>query len=157
MTADGFRRLYDYHFALNRRLWEQGVAPLTAEQFRRAAPYSVGSVRNQVVHMMNMEARWFAALRGQPVPGILNPVYFGTAAKVRKAWNGVEQDMRAYLVELRDEALARPITNEMTVWEVLWHVLNHGTDHRAQTFALLGALGMVTFPQDYALFVRGER
>jgi len=155
MNADGFRRLYDYHFALNHRLWAHGIAPLSAEQFRRPSAYSVGSVRNQLVHMMNMEARWFAALRNQAVPGILNPVYYGTAAKVRVAWDGVEDDMRAYLAGLRDDTLARPVTDEMVVWEVLWHVLNHGTDHRAQTLSLLGALGVATFPQDYALFARG--
>ena len=152
MIPDDFRRLYGYHFALNRRLWEQCIASLPAEQFRRPLAYSVGSVRNQVVHMLNMEARWFCALRGLPVPGILNPVHFGTAAKVRARWDAVESNMRAYLVMLSEEELRRPITDEMAVWEVLWHVLNHGTDHRAQTLAMLNQLGVATFPQDYALY-----
>lgn len=155
MTPDDFRRLYDYHFALNHRLWERGIAPLSAEQFRRPLAYSVGSVRNQVVHMLNIEDRWFCGLRGLPVPGILNPVHFGTAAKVRARWDAVESDMRAYLVGLTDEDMRRLITEEMAGWEVLWHVLNHGTDHRAQTLAMLNQLGMATFPQDYALYAMG--
>lgn len=156
MTPADFRRLYDYHFALNRLLWERGVAPLTAEQFRRPSPYSVGSVRNQVVHMLNMEERWLAALRGQAVPGLRNPVYFGTAEKVRALWDTVEADLCAYLANLRAEDLSRPVTDTLATWEVLFHVLNHGTDHRAQTLALLEQLGVPTFAQDYALFVMGK-
>lgn len=156
MTPDDFRRLYDYHYALNHLLWARGVVPLTAEQFRRRLPYSLGSVRNQVVHMMNMEDRWFAALRGATVPGILNPVHFGTAAVVRARWDSVERDTHTYLSDLKDDDLRRPITEHMAVWEVLWHVLNHGTDHRAQTLAMLAQLGVATFPQDYALFAAGK-
>ena len=156
MTPDDFRRLYDYHFALNHRLWERCITPLSAEQFRRPLAYSVGSVRNQVVHMLNMEDRWFCSLRGLPVPGILNPVYFGTAAKVRARWDAVESDMRATLSGLTDEELRRPITGEMVGWEVLWHVLNHGTDHRAQILAMLNQLGGATFPQDHALYAKGK-
>ena len=157
MTPDAFRHLYDYHFALNHRLWQECIAPLTAEQFRRPMPYSVGSVRNQVVHIMNMEDRWFNALRGQPVPGILNPVYFGTAAKVRARWDAVESHMQAYLEALDDDALPRPVGPRLAVWEALWHVLNHGTDHRAQTLAILAQLGVPTFAQDYALYVNERR
>jgi hypothetical protein len=32
MNPEDFRRLYDYHFALN-RLWQRSVAPLPAQQF----------------------------------------------------------------------------------------------------------------------------
>ncbi len=156
MTADAFRRLYDYHLALNRRLWDECIAPLTAEQFRQPVSYSVGSVRNQVMHMMNMEERWFCGLRGAAVPGILNPVYFGTAAKVRARWDAIETDMRAYLAALTDDALRQPFDDRLATWEVLWHVLNHSTDHRAQTLVALAALGVPTFAQDYALYRLGK-
>ena len=71
---------------------------MTADDFRRPVAYSAGSVRNEVVHMMNIEERWAAA----------------------------------------------------------WHVLNHGTDHRAQVMIILALLGVTTFPQDYALNTQGK-
>ncbi len=52
-----FRNLYDYHFALNRKLWDEWLVPLTDEQFTRKVEYSVGSVRNQVVHLLNIDDR----------------------------------------------------------------------------------------------------
>jgi uncharacterized damage-inducible protein DinB len=156
MNADAFRQLYDYHFAANRRLWEQGVRPLTDAQFRQKLPYSLGSVRNQVVHMLNIDDRWFCGLRGLEAPGILNPVYFGAPAKVRDRWDQVEADMREYLGRLDDAELARPIDHHATVWQVLFHVLNHGTDHRAQVLAMLAQLGVSGYAQDYYLYLLGK-
>jgi len=154
MGPDAFKHLYDYHFSLNHRLWERCIVPLTDEQFSRKVTYSVGSVRNHVVHLMTMEERWFSGLRGLPLPGMLNPVHFPSRVKIRARWDGVEADMRAYLETLTESSLtASGGYKNMTVWQVLFHVLNHGTDHRAQLLGMLKALGADTFAQDYALFV----
>lgn len=156
MTADDFRHLYEYHFTLNRRLWEQCIVPLDNEQFKRKLDYSVGSVRNQMVHLMNIDQRWFCALRQVEVPGLLNPVYFPDRDKIRQRWDAVEAEMRGYLDRLQDADLHQPFDQHMQVWQVLFHVLNHGTDHRAQTLAMLNALGVKTWPQDYVFFVTGK-
>src|SRR5690606_24754539 len=153
--------LYEYHFAANRKIWDQCIVPLTDKQFTQKVDYSVGSVRNQVVHMMNIDDRWFSGLRGVPVPGFINPVHYAKRAVIREKWDGVEADMRTYLANLRDEALYdQPFlasdNDTIRLWQVLIHVANHGTDHRAQLLALLHQLGVKTFPQDYAYFVYGH-
>jgi uncharacterized damage-inducible protein DinB len=67
--------------------------------------------------------------------------------------------MRTYLAELRDEVLFfKPITEpeeakDLIVWQVLLHVVNHGTDHRAQILRLLNDLGVKTTAQDYIFYV----
>ncbi len=156
MNPEQFRRLYDYHFAAIRALWDRCIALLPVGQLRHKLPYSAGSVRNQVVHLMNMAERWFCDLRGATVPGILNPVHFGTQAAVRARWDSIEGDMRDYLVGLDESELARPLDKHAAVWQVLFHVLNHGTDHRAQTLGLLAQLGVAGFAQDYYLYLRGR-
>lgn len=157
MDANGFRRLYDYHFSQNRRLWDHCTAHLTQSQYVQKLDYSVGSIRNQMVHMMNIDERWFCDLRGQEVPGLLNPVYFHRPAAIRERWDGVEADMRAYLAALQGADLEHPLEIGMQVWEVLFHVLNHGTDHRAQVLVMLHHLGVPTWPQDYAIFLRRRK
>ncbi len=161
MTSDYFRHLYEYHFAINHKIWDRCIVPLTDEQFKRKIHYSVGSVRNHVIHMLNVDDRWFCALRGLPDPGGLNAVYFNKRDVIRARWDTVEAGMRAYLVDLRDDRLEeQPYLAQdgdpIRAWQVLLHVVNHGTDHRAQLLALLNQLGVATFPQDYAFYIDGK-
>jgi uncharacterized damage-inducible protein DinB len=161
MNADAFRHLYAYHFTINRKIWDECIVPLTDDQFTQKVDYSVGSVRNQVVHLLNIDDRWFSGLRGVPIPGFLNPVYYRQRAKIRAKWDEVEANMRAYLAALTDERLFdQPflaIDNDpIRLWQVLVHVANHGTDHRAQLLSILHHLGVKTFPQDYADFSEGR-
>ena len=64
--------------------------------------------------------------------------------------------MRNYLPELRDEMLFdKPLEGEdkdLMLWQVLLHVVNHGTDHRAQLLRLLNDLGVETTYQDYIFY-----
>jgi uncharacterized damage-inducible protein DinB len=158
MNADGFRHLYEYHFTINRKIWNECVVSLTDEQFTRKSEYSIGSVRNQVVHMLNIDERWFSGLRGVEMPGFINPVHYPKRDKIRAKWDAVEADMRAYLETLRDDMLlSQPFPGDSTqLWQVLIHVANHGTDHRAQLLALLNQFGVQTFPQDYFFFIIGR-
>lgn len=64
--------------------------------------------------------------------------------------------MQSYLAELTDDDIYQPFDLNLEVWQVLFHVLNHGTDHRAQMLAMLNQLGVETFPQDYAFFLFGK-
>lgn len=61
--------------------------------------------------------------------------------------------MQAYLSKLRDDMLfERPLEGEdkdLIVWQVLLHVVNHGTDHRSQVLRLLNDAGVKTEYQDY--------
>jgi uncharacterized damage-inducible protein DinB len=60
---------------------------------------------------------------------------------------------------LRDDMLFdKPIEEpdedrDLIVWQVLLHVVNHGTDHRAQLLRLLNDLGVNTVSQDYIFYV----
>jgi uncharacterized damage-inducible protein DinB len=154
LGIDHIRQLYDYHFTLNRRLWDHSIMALTDEQYLQPAPYSVGSIRNQMVHMMNIEDRWFSGLRGVEVPWVIDVESYDTREKLRPAWDQVEANIQAYLGQLTDDDLTN-MYEEFQIWQILMHVINHGTDHRAQTFALLHHLGAPTFPQDYIFVVMG--
>ena len=157
MNADAFRHLYEYHFTINRKIWDQCIVPLPDEAFTRDAEYSMGSVRNQVVHLLNIDERWFSGLRGMPLPDFIDPTTYPTKPLVRAKWDQVEADMRAYLADLRDDMLMKqPFGDALQLWQVLIHVANHGTDHRAQTLALLHQLGVETFPQDHSTSPSGK-
>ncbi len=158
MNAGAFRQLYDYHFAENRKIWDY-VTPLAYEQFTQAVDYSYGSVRDQIVHLINADDLWFSELRGIQPAEDWPRANHDDRPSIRAHWDGVEQSMRNYLAALRDETLFdRPIKepeedSKLVVWQILLHVVNHGTDHRAQLLRLLNDLGVKTTSQDYIFYV----
>jgi uncharacterized damage-inducible protein DinB len=81
-------------------------------------------------------------------------------SETRQYGDTVETMMRDYLGTLSDDMLpTKPIvledTADMTVWQALWHVVNHATDHRAQVLRLLNDMGIETGAQDYVFHVLG--
>jgi uncharacterized damage-inducible protein DinB len=89
---------------------------------------------------------------------MLDPTRLEDRASIRAHWDMVEQQMRAYLAALRDEMLfEKPFTagedKDLLLWQVLLHVVNHGTDHRAQVLRLVHDLGVATGPQDFIFYV----
>jgi uncharacterized damage-inducible protein DinB len=163
MNANAFRHFYDYHFTENRKIWDSYTTQLSHEQFTQTVDYSHGSVRDQIVHLISADDTWFSELRGveplEPFP----PAAFDDLESLRAHWDRVEQRMREYLTELRDDMLFdTPIKEpeedkDLIVWQVLLHVVNHGTDHRAQLLRLLNDLGVKTSYQDYIFYVYVHR
>ena len=157
MNADAFRHFYDYHFAENRKIWDRYVTRLSDEHFTQPVDYSRGSVRDQILHLISCDTTWFSGLRGVEIPEDLDPADFQNRESIRTHWDQVEQTMRAYLAGLRDDMLfEKPLEGEdkdLILWQVLLHVANHGTDHRAQILRLLNDLGIETSYQDYIFHV----
>lgn len=156
MNANAFRHFYEYHFAENRKIWDRYVSQLSDEQFKQHIDYSRGSVRDQILHLISADDAWFSELRGVEISEDLNSADFPTRERIRERWDQVEQNMRTYLAGLRDEMLfEKPLEGEdkdLIVWQVLLHVANHGTDHRAQILRLLNDLGVKTDYQDYIFY-----
>ncbi len=159
MNAAAFRHFYDYHFTENRTIWDRYITQLSYEPFTHPVSYSLGSVRDQIVHLMSVEEIWFSELRGVEPAEPFPPATGDDRANIRTHWDRIEQSVRAYLAELPDELLfAKPIQEpeedrNLIVWQVLLHVVNHGTDHRAQLLRLLNDLGVKTVSQDYIFYV----
>jgi uncharacterized damage-inducible protein DinB len=159
MYADGFRHFYEYHFSENRKIWDLFIVPLTHREFIKEVDYSKGSVRDQIVHLIDVDDVWFSELRGVEPSEPLEPSKFDDRKIIRAHWDSVEQKMRDYLAELRNEQLFyKPIIDpeedkDLIVWQVLLHVVNHGTDHRAQLLRVLNDMGVKTTSQDYIFYV----
>ena len=147
-----------FHFFFRSRLLEARIHP--PAQFIHPVDYSVGSVRNHVVHMTNIEDRWFSGLRGEPVPDFVKFDEYADRTKIHEKSESVITRMQAFLKDLKDEdLLSQPFgdTDPTALWQVLYHVANHGTDHRAQLLRILNELGIKTFPQDYIIYTWQQR
>jgi len=157
MNAEDFRHFYEYHFSENRKLWDHDIASLSQEQFTQPSSYSQGSVRNQIVHLMNVDNAWFSDLRGGQNAPELDPPDTSDRTIIRAFGDAVEAGMRDYLAGLSDEMLSgKPLQGEdanLVLWQILLHVANHATDHRAQLLRQINDFGVKTGPQDYVFYL----
>ena len=160
MTANHYRRLFDYNYWAHRRVWGCIVA-LSDEQFYRPCDYSIGSLREQIAHTMGAEWLFLQRVQGTSPSSIPSAETHPTRESIRAYWDTLETDWRAYLDGLRDEQLDGKITytslngkvqRTQPLWELLTQILNHSTDHRAQTLALIHQLGGETLEQDFIFY-----
>jgi len=161
MNISAIKKMYQYHFAMHRKVWDTCISTLTDEQFVQDVGYSWGSIRNQCYHVIRVDGRWFARIKGLALPDYgLEPDY-PTKASIRTLWDKVEKEIMTYLDTMTSSDLDREISYDMphrggmktnTVWEILVHVINHGTDHRAQMLAMLYQMGAPTLEQDMMLY-----
>jgi uncharacterized damage-inducible protein DinB len=146
----------DYHHALYGKLWDS-IMQLTDEQFVEPLAYSRGSIRDQMVHVANTDARWLRGLQEDPTARSLHfdPAEYDTRERALALWEEVSAELAAYVATLDGEAAAHVLAGiGAPAWQVVLHVVNHGTDHRAQILRALYDLGAPTFDQDLILYLR---
>ena len=158
MNLQQVKTLFEYHYASFDRI-RSCAATLSEQQFVAASGYSVGSVRNQLAHCLMVDVRWLARLNGQPPPE-MEYADFPDQATLWREWGVAQAQVMAYVNRLSAEALDEVVHLDFPErggfrrnrrWQILLHMVNHGTDHRAQILALLAAFGAATFEQDLML------
>lgn len=153
MTPEEARLLLDYHVWARERVLAP-VAALTAEQFTRDMGNSFGSVRDTLAHLYGADLVWFERWTGGSPRGLPPAAGFPDLATLRAAWAELDPKVRAFVGGLDGPGLARSLRyqafngQEATVgyWQMLQHVVNHGSYHRGQVTTLLRQLG-VAAPQ----------
>lgn len=162
MNSRVIRTLFDYHYGMFDTVWES-VMDLTAEQFVAENGYSLASVRNHLVHCMNVDERWLARLRGIAPPDNLVEDDFPDQELARVMWQVIRERVRGNISKFSEEDLDETISvslphrfpepKQNTRRDILLHMVNHGTDHRAQILARLHELGARTMEQDLILYL----
>ena len=156
MQKRAIQTMIDYHYGRYREVWISIMA-LSDEQFVEEIPYSWGSVRNHMVHLVDDDAGWIAFIEEKERPPVLKPEDFAARTAVREQFDSIEAHVLDVVNRMDDEALAReyiwqpppaPGPQRITAWQILLHMVNHGTDHRAQILRALYDLGAPTFDQD---------
>src|SRR5664279_2983688 len=144
MNLDTIRLLFRYNYWAWARVW-QCVAELTNEQFTRQLPFAWNSVHEQVVHVMGGEWVWIYRMQGGTPENLFYVKDYPTLPDIRKRWDEIEANAFAFLTGLTDEQLNGDFAYRTTKGEqytnnrhnILLHVVNHSTDHRAQILAMM--------------------
>ena len=147
MTYDDLRLLIDYHYWARDRVLD-AISAITYEQFTRPMGNSFSSVRDTVAHICAAERIWITRLKGEKPQGLLTPDRLTDVDAARKEWTELEGEMREQLARLGPEAVNRTVEyqdlrgNDQSdvLWQMLQHVVNHGTYHRGQITTMLRQL-----------------
>ena len=148
MTHADLTLLLEFHYWARNRVLD-AAAQLTADQYTRDTGNSFPSVRDTLVHMYSAEWAWFERWHGVSPASMLNPADYPDVESLRAAWTEHEAKMRAFLAGLDEAGLARSVAyrslagveGNSQIWEMLQHVVNHGTYHRGQITTMLRQLG----------------
>lgn len=156
MELELIKTFTEYHIEMTRRLWNS-INQISDEQFLADDAYSRGSIRNLMVHLVNTDSNWLAGLKNIPekedAPKRKYEDY-PDRASVRAFWDITAKDLAAYNNTLTDSELnENPMEIPSPRWQVLLHIINHGTDHRSTVLQRLHEYGAPTFDQDFILWL----
>lgn len=155
--------LYDYNYWANQRIL-QATERVSPEQFIAPTSHTYGSLRGTLVHILSAEWIWRSRWQGDSPTAMLDPSDFPTPAALRVRWDSEEQQMRALLAALRDENLAGTVQYATTrgrpsaqvLWQLMWHVVLHGMQHRSEAAAMLTDYGQSPGDIDLIVFLREQ-
>ncbi|MBI2332925.1 MAG: DinB family protein [Chloroflexi bacterium] len=153
MQTELVKTFITYHIDTSRRVWDL-IDTITDDQFLADEIYSHGSIRNLMVHLASVDRRWLAGLKNLDDVGHLKEEDYTTRAAAREIFESVAKNLSVYVSTLTEEALNKPTDKvEQPQWQILLHLVNHGTDHRATVLQRLNELDAKTFPQDFVMWL----
>jgi uncharacterized damage-inducible protein DinB len=160
VSADVIRTHLDYTAWASLRLLG-AAAELPPGELTRDFGTADGSVLHTLVHIFAADRLWLARLSGTSPTIFLTDADRGLPA-LQNAWPALLERWRSWAANLSDEQVRADIAYrdmrgnpwKQPVWQVIFHVVNHGTHHRGQVSGFLRTLGRVPPPLDLILFYR---
>ena len=148
MNRQDLQTLVDYHYWARDRLL-QALETLTPEQYNKDLGNSFKSVRDTLTHIYAAEWAWHSRWQGDSPTALLPTDRFADLAALRSAWTELEQKMRAFVNGLTDHDVSRVIAYKLLsgdagaspIWQMVQHVVNHGSYHRGQVTTMIRQVG----------------
>ena len=159
MESDRIKALYEYNRWANNRIIE-AVSRLTHEEYTKDMQSSHRSVRDTFVHVISAEWIYLQRVTGTSPKALWSPLDFPTVSKLRDRWAELAREQMAFIADLTEEQLKKPITYinlagepfTYPLWQILQHVVNHSSYHRGQITTMLRQLGARPEATDFLLF-----
>lgn len=161
------QQLLEYHYwATNRML--AAMVSLGSDQLNEPWGKGWGSLHATLTHTMNAEWIWLQRLQGTSPSGYPDAQTTPTVYDIRERWIKQAAGLRAFLAGQTAQSIQQNLTYnntrgesfELPVWQIISHIVNHATHHRAEIAEMLAVLE-VAHPEDdmyyYFLEKSGQR
>lgn len=154
--------LYEFNSWANHRILD-ACAALTPEQFTKDLGSSFPSVRDTLAHIYGAEWIWLERWNGRtPTGGLPAAADFPDLASLRARWVEHERELNAFVSALTNDKLNAELETRtldgtryaQPLWQMMQHVVNHGSYHRGQVTAFLRQLGHKAVATDLIRFYR---
>ncbi len=163
MTRDDLLAMFDYNYWATARILDAADG-LGDDDYTAVVPgISHGSLRATLVHMLAGETIWrLRCLEATSPMAMLSEADLPTLADLQHRWPFEELKMRAGLERQTDDSVRQIIRYRTTggrdfqqpLWQIMAHLANHNTQHRAEAAVVLTALGRSPGDVDMILFLR---
>lgn len=161
MTPGEMRELFAFNSWANHRILGATDA-LTAEQFTKELGSSFSSVRDTLTHIWGVEWIWLERLHGRSPSSFPNAKDFPDLASLWPRWAEIEKNWIEYVERLGENELKEEVDYKTmsfgpartSRWQIMQHVVNHGTYHRGQVTTMLRQLGAKGVGTDLIFFYR---
>lgn len=163
MNLRDIRDLVDYNFWTNRRLLAM-TAKVTPEQLDAPSSHSHDTLQRTLVHTLDTEWGWRVFMQGGGFTPPLEAQDFPTVESLQTRWQEEETAWWAFIDGLTEADLDRKVSSkgdsgevqEWVLWHLIFHVINHGGQHRSEVANLLTVYGQSPGEIDFTVYL-GER
>lgn len=164
MNKQDLQLLFRYNAWANARILAAAQG-LSDEQFCAPASFPHGGLRGTLVHALFAEWIWRNRWENNSPTLRLRAEEFPNLAALRVRWAQEEAKLLAFVDGLSGERVNAPLEYKTTrgepmrepaLWPVMLHVINHGTQHRAEAAAMLTDLGHSPGDIDLIFFLREQ-
>jgi uncharacterized damage-inducible protein DinB len=153
VLAEVLRKQYEYTCWATGRVLDT-AAEISPAQLQATGEAGHGSIRDTLVHMMRTHRGWLSwwdgslsAMDSYNLP--MDPADYPDVPALKRAWADIEQQTSAFVAGLRDDDPGKiygfDLPNgqhwEMALWGMMTHIVNHGTQHRAEVAMMLTDFG----------------
>jgi len=150
-----------YHQWATGQVLEETV-PLPADQLVKPLGGSFANVYDTLVHMYQADCIWLDRLNGEPTGKLGDYEASGCTYELQDAWTALLAKMVAWAEELSENDWLREMSYrtlagvpyETPLWQMVLHIVNHGTHHRGQITNMLRQLGVKPVNLDLIGFYR---
>lgn len=161
--ADLLRTHIDYTAWASARL-VRAASALTGDELARDFKTADKSVLGTLVHVFAADRIWLARIGGRP-PGAFVTEADHKLSVLQNDWPALHDRWKKWAAGITEENAQSNIAYIDTsgkswnqpLWELVLHMVNHGTHHRGQVSGFLRALGRVPPPIDLAVYQREIR
>jgi len=160
VSADTLRLHLDYTAWASQRLLDS-AAKLSHEELTRDFKTADKSILDTLVHIYAADRIWLARVLNEPRATFIDPEDRDLGL-LQAEWPALQQRWKLWLRDLNDVDVLQPISYKDTkgnaysqpLWQIILHVVNHGTHHRGQISGFLRTMDRTPPPLDLIAYYR---